>query len=210
MMKNVLLAVAISGVMASAQAGVLINEGFDDVSALGSKGWIIDNASSPAGPLTWFQGDQSVFRAQNGAPNSYAAINYLTGKDGGTLANWLITPEFSTVMGTSVSFWLRADPVANYSDQVKFGVSAGGSALTEFALSQAVTVATGEWTKYVFNLAPTNGTMRFAIQYTGMADSANYLGLDNLRVTEIPEPASLLILAAGAVGLVAARRRKRA
>lgn len=210
MMKKALFAVAMSGAMAGAQAGVLVNEGFDDVPALEGKGWIVNNASSPAGGTGWYQGDQSQFTSQKGAPESYAAVNYNSAAAGGELANWLITPEFSTTMNTSISFWLRGAEADGFFDQVAFGISAGGSALGDFALSQAVTVAPGEWTKYVFNFAPTGGTARFAIQYTGLADSANYLGLDSLRIAEVPEPASLLILAVGAMGLAAARRRKRA
>lgn len=213
MMKKALFAVAISGAMATAQADVLdvlIDEGFDDVSTLEGKGWIRNNASNPAGPLGWFQGDQSQFESQAGAPESYAAVNFSSGDEGGTLANWLITPEFSTVMNTSISFWLRGAEDATFFDQVAFGFSTGGSALSDFVLSQAITVQTGEWTKFEFRLEPTPGTARFAIQYTGLYANANYLGVDSLRIEEVPEPASILILAAGALGLAATRRRKRA
>ena len=213
MMKKALFAVVVSGAMATAQADVLdvlVDEGFDDVSTLDDRGWILNNASNPAGALSWYQGDQSQFESQAGAPESYAAVNYGSGVVGGQINNWLITPEFSTAMNTSVSFWLRGAEDANFFDQVAFGFSTGGSALGDFVLSQAITVQTGEWTKYVFNLEPTAGTARFAIQYTGLADNANYIGLDSLRIEEVPEPASILILAAGALGLAATRRRKRA
>lgn len=213
MMKKALFAVAISGAMATAHADVLdvlVDEGFDDVSTLQDRGWVVNNASSPAGPLTWFQGDQSQFESQAGAPESYAAVNFGSGDEGGTIANWLITPEFSTTMNTSISFWLRGAEDAAFFDQVAFGFSSGGSALTDFVLSQAITVQTGDWTRFEFRLEPTPGTARFAIQYTGLYANANYLGVDSLRIEEVPEPASILILAAGALGLAATRRRKRA
>jgi len=216
MMKKALFALAISGAMASAQAGVLVEEGFDSVSSLQSKGWVLNNAGTPGGLTnTFFQGDQSQFEARSGAPESYAAANYNSAAAGGTLSNWLITPEFSTALGASVSFWLRAGEALDFTDQVSFGFSDGSSALGAFSLSQAVTVAAGEWVNYVFNIAATEGTARFAIQYTGLADFSNYVGVDDLVISEVdaaevPEPASILILAAGAMGLAAARRRKRA
>lgn len=216
MIKKALFALAISGAMASAQAGVLIDEGFDDVGSLAAKGWVLNNASTPAGITgTFYQGDQSQFAAHSGAPESYAAANYNSAAAGGTINNWLITPEFSTALGATVSFWLRAGEALDFTDSVAFGFSNGSSELSAFDLLPAVTVAAGEWVQYVFNLNATAGTGRFAIQYTGAADTSNYLGVDSLTISdlgaaEVPEPASILILAAGAMGLAAARRRKRA
>lgn len=216
MMKKALFALAISGAMASAQAGVLLEEGFDNIGSLAGKGWVLTNASAPPGVTgTFYQGDQAQFESHSGAPESYAAANYGSAAAGGAINNWLITPEFSTALGASVSFWLRAAEAPDYFDQVAFGFSNGSTELSAFDLLPTVTVAAGEWVKYVFNLNATAGTGRFAIKHTGAADTSNYLGVDSLSISdlaagEVPEPASILILAAGAMGLVATRRRKRA
>lgn len=210
-MKKAMVALAIASAMTTAQAGVLISEGFDNVSDLASKGWVLNNASTPGGVIPgWFQGDQSQFGAKSGAPESYIAANYNNAAAGGILNNWLITPEFSTQFGATVSFWLRGAIDPGFSDQIAFGFSDGSSALSAFTLDPVLTVPTGEWTKYVARIGASDGTARFAIQYTGDADFASYMGVDNFFIAEVPEPSSVLILAAGVMGLAAARRRKRA
>jgi len=210
MIKKALVALAVSGAMATAQAGVLVKEGFDNVSTLESSGWILTNASTPAGSTNWAQGDQTILSAHSGAPESFISANYNNAAEGGTLDNWLITPEFSTQFGALVSFWLRGAADDGYSDQVAFGFSNGSTSLTSFVLESAFTVPTGEWTRYVARIGAAEGTARFAIQYTGAADLANYIGVDSFAVNEVPEPSTMLILAAGVMGLTAARRRKRA
>jgi hypothetical protein len=50
------------------------------------------------------------------------------------------------------------------------------------------------------------GAARFAFEYTGTYDSANYVGLDSLSV-DVPEPASMALFAGGLLGLGAIRRR---
>ena len=210
MMKKALVALAFSGVALSAQAGALLAEGFDDVGGLATKGWVLNNASTPPGVTSgWAQGSESVFPALSGPANSYASANYQNAGAGGTLNNWLITPEFSVdVNGAIVSFWLRADAFAGTSDQIAFGLSSGSSALTSFALAPTMTVPTSGWTRYSVSISG-EGTARFALQYTGAADFANYVGVDNFLVSEVPEPSSMAILFAGVMGLAMSRRRKR-
>jgi hypothetical protein len=211
MMKKALVALAFSGMALSAQAGALLAEGFEDVGTLAGKGWILKNASTPVGSTGWFQGDQTQFPALSGAPYSYAAANYNSAAVGGNLDNWLITPEFSTgVNGAIVSFWLRAGAADGYSDQLAFGFSNGSSTLSDFALASPVTVGTDGWARYAMRIDNNaSGSARFALQYTGAADFSNYVGVDSLMVSAVPEPSTMLSLFAGALGLALVRRRKR-
>jgi hypothetical protein len=211
MMKKALVALAFSGMALSAQAGALLAEGFEDVGGLAAKGWVVNNASTPGGITAngWFQGSSTVFPALRGTSSSFAAANWQNAAAGGELNTWLITPEFSTAEnGAIVSFWLRADAFAGTSDQVAFGFSNGSSDLSAFALSSPVTVGTNGWNRYSVRVAEGSGSARFALQYTGAADFANYVGVDSLEVSAVPEPSTMLILGAGLMGLMMSRRRK--
>ena len=68
---------------------------------------------------------------------------------------------------------------------------------------------TGDWTQYSFMLAGqgAGSTSRFAIQYVGAGDSANYVGVDNVTVN-VPEPSTWALAGVSLLGLLAARRRK--
>src|SRR4051812_14325511 len=98
MMKKTLAALALSGAFASAQAGILLQQGFDDIYTI--SGWVMTNASTPGGSApAWFQGDQQIFTAHSGAPEAYIAANYNNAPVdvvGAVISNWLITPAFST------------------------------------------------------------------------------------------------------------------
>lgn len=75
----------------------------------------------------------------------------------------------------------------------------------EFAIT-AVPTSTNNWTQFSYNFtAPAAVT---AITFTGVQGS-DYIGLDNISVTLVPEPSSIAMLLAGiaAVGSVVARRR---
>jgi len=207
MIKKAFLALAIAGAMTTAQAGVVVTEGFEDVGSLTSNGWVFTNASSPAGSNanSWYQGSIG-FDAQSGTEKSYIASNYNSGVEGGVVDTWLITPEFSTLYGATVSFWLRGGD-EGYVDQIAYGFSSGSAAVTSFILGQTIVAPTGAWTQFTASIGPSAGVARFAIEYLGAWEAVNYVGVDSLTI-DVPEPASLAILAAGLIGMSAARRRK--
>ena len=216
MLKKSLLALALAGSVVTAQADVLLQENFDNVASLQANGWILNNASAAPGTTSWYQGDQAIFGAYNGAPEAYIAANFNSASAGGTLANWLITPVFSTATNVLISFWAKADQLENFADNLAYGVSTGSADLSAFSLLPSFVVR-GDWTRYTLalNAQGAGSTARFAIQYGGPADAANYVGIDALDintvgVNAVPEPASVLLFGAGMLGLMGLRRRKQA
>ena len=208
----VLLATALL-VTTTAQAGPLLSESFDDVDALAGDGWLLANLDpDPALEIDWFQGQSYVFESHSGDPGAYIASNYGAAAAGSTLQNWLITPEFSTAQAGTVTFWLRDTGDADFVDSIRFGFSDGSGDTTRFVLGDAVAAA-GDWALYSVNFAAgAPGSMaRFAIEQTGSADLADYVGVDDLRIdaaaAAVPEPAGWLTLATGLLGLAAWRRR---
>ncbi|MEO8311482.1 MAG: choice-of-anchor J domain-containing protein [Caldimonas sp.] len=188
---------------------VVVNEGFDNVATLPGSGWLQTNLSTPIGTTNWFQGDQTIFAAQAGAPSSYIAANFNNAAAGGTIANYLISPVFSTALGGTVSFWARAVAEPDFADHLAFGLGTGTTPGT-FALG-APTEISGAWTLYSFTFAAqgVGATGRAVVEYLGVGDASNYVGVDSFNVNVVPEPETWALFGLGLAGLGAWTRRRK-
>lgn len=213
MLRKSLMATAISFAALSAQAQtVLLTENFDNYSTLVGSGWVLSNQSSTIGTTGgWYQGDQTIFTSQAGGPEAYLAANYNSTTAGGTIANYLFSPTFSTAVAGTISFWARADIAPDYFDTISYGLSSGASTGAPGALSFSTTL-TGDWTQYTvdFASAGAGSVGRFVIEYTGSFETSNYIGIDTLTVTAVPEPSTWLLMGFGLAGVATVRGRRSA
>ena len=186
----------------------VLNENFNNIATLSN--WSLLNNSVPAGQ-SWFQGNPGIFAAQAGPPSSYIAANYLSAQNGvGSIDNWLITPLLSLLGPSDLSFYARSTAAPGFSDVLEIRISEGGSTnLADFTLLGTIGATGGfptSWQQFVASV-DYEGPARFAFRYVGDAAASNYIGLDSVLVTTVPEPVTYLMLLVG-LGAVAVLRRK--
>ncbi len=214
MIKKLMLALSFASTMSLAQAAVLLQEGFDDVSALRGQGWVLDNQSVPPGIAPgWVQGNPLAFTAQSGPDGSYITSDYNVAADGGLVDNRLFTPLFSLENGATATFYLRsANSGATFADIVISGYTEGSTDPLDF-IAEIVATPPNEWTMYTITIGAQAGKGRLGFAHRQPQLTADYVGLDTLLIesdtpSQVPEPASLLIFGLGLAGLSLARRRR--
>lgn len=207
--------VATSSVFASP----LLNEGFNDISTLGASGWVMTNNSDAGGSTSWFQGGD-FFPAAAGPASSYVVANALNAGFGGAISNWLITPEVAMANGEKLGFSLRllgeglVDTVQVYYSTAGASANVGSttSSTGDFTLlgSYSASADTG-WTNNSLTLSGLSGATsgRYAFRYLVDNTSINgdYIGIDSVSISAVPEPTAALMLLLG-LGVVAVSRKK--
>lgn len=185
----------------SAAAVPLLAEDFDDIAALPAKGWLLDNRSAPPGSTGWFQGNPAFFAAAAGAADSYIAANFNNAAYGGSVDNWLFTPRLLLENGEALNFSLRLlgegalDRVEVYLDS--------GSAYTLLAdFASAADTGWLDHTALVSGLAaPASGRFGFRYVVDDTSLNGDYIGIDTVSVSAVPEPATLALLGFGVLAL---------
>lgn len=211
----------------TAQAGVVLTEGFDDITTLAAAGWTFVNNSSPVGTTGYFQGNEGIFGSQSGAANSYIAANFNNAGFGGNISNWLISPTFNLFDGETLSFFTRTD-LAPFADRLEIRFSTNGDSANVGTTADSVGDFTNlittinpaldplgypsDWTQFnaVFSGIASGGVMgRFAFRYTvpDTSINGNYIGIDTLTLT-VPEPSSIALFGFALALLAYAARRR--
>ena len=202
---------ALAAPAAQAAGTVILTQNFDNVGALGN--WVMTNNSVPPGQA-WFQGNAGIFDAQAGAADSYIAASYLSAAQGaGNIDNWLITPELTLGGPTHLSFYTRSQTIPGFNDMLEVRFSAGAGTDTSGFSTLLTTIGgpsayPGSWQQFTADLM-LSGSGRFAFRYLGDAAAANYIGIDTVSVSAVPEPSAWIMLGLGLAALPLLRRRSR-
>ncbi len=189
---------------------VVLNENFNDIATL--PGWSLVNNSVPRGQA-WSQGNPGIFPAPSGPASSYIAANYLSAQNGmGSIDNWLITPVVRLIGPSELSFFTRSASASGFGDtlEVRFSPGSGsdtGGFNTVLGVLGGIADYPTVWQQVISSI-DYDGEGRFAFRYVGDAAAANYLGIDAVLVTTVPEPGTYLMLLAGLGALVLLRRRQ--
>ncbi|MFO0839144.1 MAG: choice-of-anchor J domain-containing protein [Phycisphaerae bacterium] len=202
------------------------SEGFEPLAPLTD--WFVDNNSSPIGAASWFQGNSSVFPAQAGTATSYIGCNYQSTTGANIISNWLIMPNVTLNNGDTFSFYTRTVSSVAFPDRLQLRLSGNGGStnvgtlntdvgdfttlLLDINSGYTLTGYPNTWTQFSVTLSglggPTSGRLafRYFVEDGGpLGNNSDYIGIDTVAYTAIPEPATLGLLAIGALGLI--RRR---
>jgi len=223
-----LAAVLLLAVAGSAAAAPILTEHFDNIATLPGAGWVQINNSAPAGTTGWFQGNPAVFPAYGGAPDAYIAANFNNAAPGGNISNWLLTPTLSISNGDRLSFFTRTEDPAIFADGLQVRLSLNGASVDVGATDSSVGDFTtlflwlnpllapdgypSSWTQFSATVGGLGGpaTGRYAFRYfvPDTNVNGNYIGIDDVSVEPVPEPATLSLVGLGAVALGLRRRRR--
>lgn len=208
--------------------GAPFDQGFEDLAALLGAGWEIINTSDDVAGATnpvWFQGNDGVFPAHEGASTSYVAANF-NATGGSAISMWLVVPDMGFIQ--SASFFTQTAGTAFPDNmQVRHSAVGGNNVGTDPMTVGDFTALlldidpglTGNypdvWTQFTVN---PNSAGRMAFRYFvptsagPLGTNSNYIGVDSLDLVlgppPPPEPVPTLSLAglvlmAGAIGLFA-------
>jgi hypothetical protein len=181
-----------------------IDEGFNDITSL--PGWVMINHSEPLGKSDWFQGEDTVFPAFDGAPTAYIAANFFNTSGIGTISNWLLTPVVSLRNDSTLTFYTRTEPMSTFPDRLQVRMSINGSSTNvgtgAFGVGDFFTLLLDinptytvggypeTWTQFTVNLngLPPFAVGRLAFRYfveNGGPDGtrSDYIGIDRAVYT---------------------------
>lgn len=182
--------------------------------------WHARNNSLPLGGTGWFD-NPAVFAAHSGTELANANFNNTTGTN--TIDNYMMSPMRTFNNGDLISFWTRTIVNPFFPDRLILKLSTAGASTLPASFSTTLltvnpTLSTtgypSVWTQFGVTLSGLGGPSsgRFAFNYNvtnGGPSGANsdFIGIDTVTYTPVPEPATLIGLGIATIGLLARRRR---
>ena len=182
----------------------VISANFDDITLLPGLGWVETNMSSPVGTVGYFQGNETVFPAYQGASTAYLGVNFNSVAGASTISNWMITPQITLQNGDEVSFWTRTTTGSNWPDRLQLwlnplgttNVGADANSTGDFTVllnevNPSLTVGgyPDVWTEFTATISglATPTTCRIAFRYFvtnggPSGSNSNYSGIDEFLV----------------------------
>lgn len=183
----------------------LLTEEFDDITTLPGAGYSFVNASDAPGLTDWFQGNDAVFPAHQGAPTAYIGANY-NNTGGSVINNFMITPILELENGDEITFWTRTATGSTFPDRLEVRIDPTGAntdptgpsdvgSYTELLLEINPGLTVGgypdTWTEFTATVTGLSGAVntRVAFRYwvTDAGPSGNnsdYIGIDTLSIEE--------------------------
>lgn len=209
---SVFVAASFLGLSAAAHANLLINGSFEDLASFVGNG---DNTMSLLAPspamtgwtvtgdaLAWI-GPANPFGLSASAGSYFLDLtDYPVACPCGG-----VTQTIATTSGKlyRLTFDLGSDSRYGLSDSIEASAGATSATYTSTLLG------TNNWETQTLNFVATGPTTVITLQGTVSGPpAAAYIGLDNVSVDEVPEPATLLLFGSGLVSLAAYRRRRKA
>ncbi|PBQ32150.1 hypothetical protein CNR22_10320 [Sphingobacteriaceae bacterium] len=129
MKRKITLLLLAAGSLFKMNSQVVLSENFTATWTPATFNWGVQNNSSAAGSLSWFQGNgTNVFPAYNGGVNDYYAANFNSqATTQGGISNWLITPTVTIYNGAVIEFATRTPNTATvFPDGLQLRMSTAG------------------------------------------------------------------------------------
>lgn len=219
--KQLMTGLVLVAAAGGSQADTVLSESFDNVASLPASGWAqVNNSTAPVG-TAWFQGNTGIFSAAAGTPDGYVAANFVsTNAAAGAISNWLLSPVLTLDSSSELSFLVRTAG-DGFLDKIEVRFSANGASTDVGSSAGSVgdftallgsfqSSADSGWVGLSYSLlaldAPTTGRLAFRYVVDSVATAGNYIGIDDVAVTAVPEPATYGLMALGVAALMLRRR----
>lgn len=197
----------------------LLQEGFDNAGI--PAGWSVANFSDNPASEGWFRpiSPADTFGAQAGAADSYIATSVFTGvvdangNPTGRIDTMLATPVISMSDTTVLNFSTRTLTGNPYGETLRVGAIVAGSFVELMTINPSLVAGSypEQWAQYAVTLPGQGdgitGRYFFEYQVPDAKVAGNFIGLDSVTVSAVPEPGTVALLLGGGVLLAAWRRR---